>query len=213
MSTNFPDNPRIYQIRNTKYVYDKTAILSMLVFCTISEEIETIQQLIGYHPYNVQFWLMLMRAYKKLLADDSQSHVHADSEALPKDSVNIHNLDKKLENLTTGRSEMGEAQSVSDETKIKQQQSGDGIVEHLVKNCESSSGYDKISQDSSISSQILSLDCAHKPHICEAVEDTAEARHCEPPTSAQYKLLTCCIGARLVVYLYMPLLIITRALP
>ena len=184
-------------------MYDETAVLSMLVLYTVPEEIETIQQLIGYHPYNVQFWLMLMRAYKKLLAADSQSLVHADTEAFPKDSVNIQNLDEKLENLTICRSEMGEAHSVPNESEFKQQQSGDGIVEHLVGNCESSSGYEKNLQEGSVPSEKLSLDCAHKPHISEALEETTvqnkEARNCEPPTPSKLKLLTCCIGARLVI--------------
>ena len=151
---------------------------------------------------------MLMRAYRRLLADDCQSQVHtnsANNSALPQDGVH---LDKKLqETLTLASSETRKIQFISNEIKTKQQHnSGDGIVDHLLEdkgteNCEDCSGCDKISQENSVHSETLS---ESRTHASSIGEDTAtnprnnSGNTHEPPYPLKLKLLTCCIKTRLV---------------
>ena len=46
--------------------------LKALLILFLSEEIEVIKQLIGYHPHHVPFWLLLLAAYKRSFPHDSK---------------------------------------------------------------------------------------------------------------------------------------------
>ena len=70
---------------------------------SISAEIDVIRQLIEYHPYNVQFWLLLMNAYRRQLSDcDNAETVTINmSKYHSSDNSLNHDLDTKLQKTLT----------------------------------------------------------------------------------------------------------------